>query len=180
MHQRRAKPVDTPGVLVLMETDGRPETTGFLHQGATDQEKGWAEIWGTESSASSGWSYDGGNANGPLSPSCDAKGWDMAKQSLSALWAEEWSERNWVIDSFWPHKTALSWGNRRHLCARRQGKNARKMQLLRKFLFLAGAWKKGMVWCHMSTFQSIPGAFKGNSKEFFFFFNHFNKLLNNV
>lgn len=93
---------------------------------------------------------------------------DMAKQSFSALWAEEWSERNWVIDSFWPHKTALSWGNRRHLCARRHGENARKGQLVRKFLFLPGAWKKGTVWCLMwVTFQLILGVFKGNSKELF-------------
>lgn len=30
----------------------------------------------------------------PGNPSCDAKVWDLAKQSVSALWAEEWSERN--------------------------------------------------------------------------------------
>lgn len=153
MHQRRVNPGHTPGLSVLRETAGRPETTGFLHQGARHKEKGWAEIWGTEWPAQSGWSYDGGNANPPLSPSCDAKGWDMAKQSFSALWAEGWSERHRVIDSFWPHKTALSWGNRRHLCARRHGKNARKGQLLRKFLNFAGAWKR--VWSGASR-EYIP------------------------
>lgn len=53
MHQQRANPVDTAGLL-LMETDRRPETTGLLQQGAADQEKGWAEIWETELPSSSG------------------------------------------------------------------------------------------------------------------------------
>ena len=89
-----------------------------------------------------------------LSPSCAAKEWDMTRQSFSALWAEEWSERNWVIDSFWPHKTAWSWGNRRHLCARRRGENASKKQLPRKFMFRTGAWKR--VCCGFSpSFQSM-------------------------
>ena len=84
-----------------------------------------------------------------LSPSCAAKEWDMTKQSFSALWAEEWSERNWVIDSFWPHKTAWSWGNRRHLCARRRGENASKKQLPRKPVFLTGAGRGHGVVSHI-------------------------------
>lgn len=63
LHRPRANPVYTRRLLVLMEPAGKPGTIGFLEPGATEKEKGWAGICGTESSESSGRSYDGGNAD---------------------------------------------------------------------------------------------------------------------